>query len=418
LPAEELNIGAPAPWKDPGGQEEVPVAAGSEPTEPIPERETDTELSEPTDTVWPRRQPKPSEESPVRPQPRVNLTARTPPTHGWRGLLWKLGGSRLYSRFGWEWLVKLSLRDRYDIALNELWKLRKVQKTIAMVNSKGGAGKTALTVWLASFYAFAISRHVLVFDANENAGGNPANRLGIRGKSDNRSADEGTIELRDYLKKCESGEINDLQTLTDHVQWNRETGVSVISSERRASQRFSQESFMKGLRVAKRLSHAVFCDLGNDVYGTANFGSILMSDTLVFPANVNMADSLHEVSDTMEKYRQRGQESRYGEFDVHKKIDNAIIVILGAKQKERAVYAKRYNYPIEQVFVVPFNRYMANNTNQVHLTRVPLSIRVIMLEILVAISKAGSGQASLRQYQQTDSPTSWHTPAATQKESS
>jgi len=262
------------------------------------------------------------------------------------------------------------------------------------------------------------SRHVLVFDANENAGGNPANRLGIRGKSDNRSADEGTIELRDYLKKCESGEINDLQTLTDHVQWNRETGVSVISSERRASQRFSQESFMKGLRVAKRLSHAVFCDLGNDVYGTANFGSILMSDTLVFPANVNMADSLHEVSDTMEKYRQRGQESRYGEFDVHKKIDNAIIVILGAKQKERAVYAKRYNYPIEQVFVVPFNRYMANNTNQVHLTRVPLSIRVIMLEILVAISKAGSGQASLRQYQQTDSPTSWHTPAATQKESS
>jgi cellulose biosynthesis protein BcsQ len=288
----------------------------------------------------------------------------------------------------------LSLRDRYDNALEELWKHRKTQKTIAMVNSKGGAGKTALTVWLASFYAFAISRHVLVLDANENAGGNPANRLGIHGKSDDRSAGDGTIELRDYLKKCESGEINDLQTLTNHVEWNRETGVSVISSERRASQRFSQESFMKGLRMAKRLSHAVFCDLGNDVYGIANFGSIRLADALVFPANVNMADSLAEVADTMEKYRQRGQESRTTEFDIQEKINNAVIVILGAKPKERAVYAKRYGYPIEQVFVVPFNRYMANNTNQVHLTRVSLHIRVILLEILVAIVKTGNSSAT------------------------
>ncbi|MGH7484373.1 MAG: hypothetical protein ACREMY_02065, partial [bacterium] len=217
--------------------------------------------------------------------------------------------------------------------------------------------------------------------------------LGIHGKSDERSAGQGTIELRDYLKQCESGEIHDLQSLTDHVEWNRETGVSVISSERRASQRFSQETFMMGLRMAKRLSHAVFCDLGNDVYGTANFGSILLADALVFPANVNMADSLAEVSDTMEKYRQRGQESRRTEFEIRKKIDDAVIVILGAKAKERAVYAKRYGYPVEQVFVVPFNRYMADNTNQVHLTRVPLGIRVVLLEILNAIIKAGNGRA-------------------------
>lgn len=336
--------------------------------------------------------------------------------------MWKLGGAWLYSRFGWEWLAKLSLRDRYDNALDELWKNKKVQMTIAMVNSKGGAGKTALTVWLASFYAFAISRHVLVLDANENAGGNPARRLGIHGKSDERSAGQGTIELRDYLKRCESGEIDDLQSLTDHVEWNRETGVSVISSERRASQRFSQETFMKGLRMAKRLSHAVFCDLGNDVYGTANFGSILLADALVFPANVNMADSLAEVADTMEKYRQRGQESRNAEFEIDKKLDDAVIVILGAKPKERAAYAKRYGYPVGQVFVVPFNRYMANNTNQVHLTRVPMGIRVIMLEILVAIIKAGNGPAANEgacgSTSKSKAQPSWHSPASTQKESS
>jgi hypothetical protein len=192
----------------------------------------------------------------------------------------------------------------------------------------------------------------------------------------------GTIELREYLQLVEEGQLDDEERFNDVVQWDRDSGVSVIASEATSNQSFTAHSFMKGLRRAKQNSHSVFCDLGNGIMREANIGSVHMADTLVFPGNVNMADSLDDISNT---------KMRYADLGVPQKVQNGIVVIVGARLRDREKYAERFDNPVERTFVVPFNRYMKQG-KPVSIPKLPRRIRVILKEILVAIVKAERGQ--------------------------
>jgi hypothetical protein len=68
------------------------------------------------------------------------------------------------------------------------------------------------------------------------------------------------------------------------------------------------------------------------------------------------------------------------------KVKAGIIVIIG-KPRDRKAYADHYNFPVERVFVVPYNRYMKSGS-KVSLRKVPLAMRVVLSDILVAIVKA------------------------------
>lgn len=293
------------------------------------------------------------------------------PRHGPRSLFWRLIGSQLYDISGWQWLSKPSLHDREHQALDALWEQKRRQKIVTFLNSKGGSAKTAMCVWLAALLAEAIRQPPLAFDVNESPGGT-AKRLGIDRKA--------TITLRAYLRDCAEGRLQSLHELLTRVEWHRQTGVRVIASEATDDESFDIEMMKAGLRVLKTASHSVFCDCGNAIKAPGNWGAVAMSDTLVFTGNVNMADSLADINSTMHRYRSLGHGPQ---------VQRCIIVIVGAKLEQRATFAKSYGVPTDRVFVVPPNRYMAKG-EPVDLTKIPLQIRVILLEILVAIMTAES----------------------------
>ena len=312
-------------------------------------------------------------------KPRYEPSGPVPVT-GLLGLLWKWPNSRLYARFGWTWLLKRTNRERYNVGIAELWDKRKVQKIVAFVNRKGGSAKTACTVWLSIFMFWAIKRHIVAIDSNENSG-HTASRLNIHRKSEalKRGKGEiGTIELREFLQSVEHGLLASLSELTEVVDWDKDTGVTVVASDPSSNVKFTQVLFQNGLLALKRSAHHVFCDLGNGIPHPANVGSVNLADTLVFTGNVNMADSLPDITNTM---------TRYTDMGYPQKVANGIIVIVGAKVRQRKDYAVRYGYPAERVFVIPRNRYMKSG-KPARMSRVPLRIRAILVEILVAIINA------------------------------
>jgi MinD-like ATPase involved in chromosome partitioning or flagellar assembly len=295
------------------------------------------------------------------------------PSRGVRAFFWKLLGSQLFAIFGWHWLQTPSLKDREHQALNSLWDMRKTQKIIAFVNSKGGSAKTAVCVWLACLLAYAIKRPPLAIDVNESPG-HTASRLGI--------AREDTMRLREFLSACIAGRMGTFEEIVANTEWHRETGVPVIASEGVSIKSFTADQTMNAIKTAKRSNHSLFLDSGNVITAPGNWGAVAMADTLVFCGNVNMANSLEDISLTMERYTLLGHEQQ---------VSEGIIVIVGAKLKERAAYAERYKFPVERTFVVPHNSYMASPKGlPVRLSKVPLGIRVILLEILVAIMAAPS----------------------------
>ncbi|MBA3757313.1 ParA family protein [Candidatus Saccharibacteria bacterium] len=289
------------------------------------------------------------------------------PQYGVHGVIWKLGGAWLYSRFGWKWLIRLSLRDRFENAMESLWDLRKTQMVIATVNSKGGSGKTTATVWLSAFLAFVLKRQIVAFDVNESPG-HTAKRLGVDR--------EETIQLREFLSRRNS--LRHYDSFAKVVASHRQTGVSVIASEEASIESLHQEDFEEALYIAKRNAHSVFCDCGNVIDGPTNYGAVKKADVVVFTGIAGFDDSLDDISNTMKRYTDLG----YAE-----KVKSGIVVIFGAYNRNRGEFAARYGLPIGRVFVVPFNKYMARN-NPVLLDMIPRQVQVVLLEILVAIAKA------------------------------
>lgn len=300
---------------------------------------------------------------------KAHLATGLVPQRGLRGIFWKTFGANLYAIFGWSWLKAPSLRDREQQALDTLWGMRHVQKILAFANSKGSSGKTPITTWLACILAWAIKQPPLALDINENPN-HTADWLGIDPKS--------TLQLRAFLRACLTGAMETAAKLLSQCQWHRQTGTKVISAEAASLESFTPEQVIVGIKVAKMHNHSVFCDLGNGIIASGNWGAVAMADTLVLCHNVTTAFSEGDVSSTMRRYTELGHDQQ---------VKESIIVVLGAKPEEREKYAASNNHPSEQVFVIPFNKYMAKG-NPVDIFAVPRKIRVIMLEILVAIMAA------------------------------
>ncbi len=77
----------------------------------------------------------------------------------------------------------------------------------------------------------------------------------------------------------------------------------------------------------------------------------------------------------------------YAGLGMPEKVKRGIVVVLGARSNMRKRYAEHYGMPVERVFIVPKNRYMQRG-NVVRKNRLPLGVRVVIYEILVAMLKA------------------------------
>ena len=286
-----------------------------------------------------------------------------------------------YLRYAIEWSVRPGLRRRNRAALDAIWRLRRTKKIYAFLNSKGASGKTAGSTTTGLLFADAINRDCVVVDMNDSPGGT-ARRLGIKRRD--------TLQLQEYLRRYRGGEFPSTQSIADELEWPRESGLFVISSEAVARTTVPKYQAKIGLEKLAEGFHSVFCDLGNGIKSPGNLGAVEVADTLVFMGNVNSADSVvdfrredptdegDDLKNTMEAYSGLG---------MPEKVKAGVIVVLGARPSMRKRYADHYKMPVERVFIIPNNRYMKRG-NVVRKNRLPLGVRVVIYEILVAMMKA------------------------------
>jgi hypothetical protein len=284
-------------------------------------------------------------------------------------------------RYALEWLVRWDLRRRHRLARDELWARRRTKKIYAFLNSKGASGKTAGSTTTGLLFADAIKRDCVVADMNDSPGGT-ARRLGIKRRS--------TLQLQEYLRRYRGGEFPSAQSIADNLEWPRESGLFVISSEAVARTTVPKYQVKLGLEKLAEGFHSVFCDLGNGIKSAGNLGAVEMADTLVFMGNVNSADSVFDFrreDPTDEGDDLKNTMDAYAGLGMPEKVAQGIIVILGARPGYRKRYAEHYNFPLERVFIVPKNRYMKRG-HALRKNRLPLGVRVVIYEILVAMLRA------------------------------
>jgi hypothetical protein len=284
-------------------------------------------------------------------------------------------------RYAVEWLLRPGLRHRQRAALDELWARRRTKKIYAFLNSKGASGKTAGSTTTGLLFADAIKRDCVVADMNDSPGGT-ARRLGIKRRS--------TLQLQEYLRRYRGGEFPSAQSIADNLEWPRESGLFVISSEAVARTTVPKYQVKLGLEKLAEGFHSVFCDLGNGIKSPGNLGAVEMADTLVFMGNVNSADSVVDFrrdDPTDEGDDLRNTMDAYAGLGMPEKVAQGIIVILGARPGTRKRYAEHYGFPPERVFIVPNNRYMKRG-HALRKNRLPLGVRVVIYEILVAMLRA------------------------------
>jgi hypothetical protein len=344
-----------------GVQSERLVTAIFERAEPA--RENDVVSAEPTPP--PARSPKWVDE----------------PDEPRRGGLDTLIGVASHIRYALEWLLRPRLRRRNRAAIAELWRLRRTKKIYAFLNSKGASGKTAGSTTTGLLFADAINRDCVVADMNDSPGGT-ARRLGIKRRD--------TLQLQEYLHRYRGGEFPSAQSIADRLEWARESGLFVISSEAVAKTTVPKYQVKLGLEKLAEGFHSVFCDLGNGIKSAGNLGAVEMADTLIFMGNVNSADSVVDFrreDPTDEGDDLRNTMDAYAGLGMPEKVRRGIIVVLGARPGYRNRYAEHYGFPPERVFVIPNNRYMKRG-NMLRKNRLPLGVRVVIYEILVAMLKA------------------------------
>jgi hypothetical protein len=348
--ARRIPVGDPTPWKG----DEVHGGAGAEvrALQPGTDSPPPTRKSKRVKT----RQPY----VPPGPVPRLGL----------RGLIWRLAAARLYARFGWPWLARLSARERLRNALDDLWDLRKVRKIIVFCNSSGGSGKTTGATWFAAAAAYAFKGNVAVVDANENAG-HTADRLRV----------SPTLTLRKLVdhRHC----FRSLGRLMQETDRHRQTGAFVIASEPTGSG-IDQAGYQEALGILADNFQLVVCDCGNGLESPTNLGSVHLADELVFTGNVFKSESLDDIISTMTRYAVVGIGGEPGS----EAAKRSFAAIFGASKRQRLTFAKRFGMPPANVFVFPTNGYMADTDNPVRLDKLPLRMQVILFESLRALMAA------------------------------
>src|SRR3954452_7001002 len=125
-------------------------------------------------------------------------------------------------RYAIEWTFRWNLWKRQTRALEALWRMRTTKKIYAFLNSKGSSGKTAGSTTTGLLFADAIRRDCVAVDMNDSPGGT-ARRLGIRR--------DDTLNLRDYLRKYRGEERPTAESISRDLEWTRDAGLFVISSE-------------------------------------------------------------------------------------------------------------------------------------------------------------------------------------------
>lgn len=399
---EPSNKGGMSPES---AEDSAPATESDEVTELIP-----TKTKRKWKKAKPAKEPKP---------PRYSLTTKEP-TKGFKGIIWRSGGSRFYCRFGWKWLVTPTWRERLDNAFKRAWELRgNAPRIFVCANSGGGSGKTSWASWLTVMGGLMLGR-VGAIDVNENFGF-LASRLGIGAKAEEKEVFEevepeeptrkrwlgklldlvfrqsepdskpmqmlngvGTIRLREFVEHRE--EFRKFPMLLEHVDQHEESKAFVIASNKVLENQFDPKELEEAVEIYFSHQRALFADLGNGLLSTNNNVLIHMGHVLSFvctPGPAGKDETEETLLSTMQHYAKRGHAE---------KVRDSFVVIFGAGRKKRKEISEKTQIPLERVIAIPFNKYMKRTANPISIFALPHKIQAIIAEYIVAMLEAPSSR--------------------------
>jgi MinD-like ATPase involved in chromosome partitioning or flagellar assembly len=293
----------------------APIDTVPAPTAPAP----DSPGESPADTLRrriPTVQEEPETDAASQPSERASFitphTGNETATTGWRGLLASLGITMQPST------AEVERRQRERIVARQWAGCR----TIAVVNGKGGVGKTMTTGMLAAVYAREGGGNVLAWDNNDTRG-----TLGWR-------TEQGLYDttLRDLLPAAPSllapeAGVSDITRFVHHQTTDRYDVLRSNPELLATDQRIEQVEFDLLMQVAARYYRLVIFDSGNDESAERWLRMVDSSYQLVIPtlAAPEPAESAALLLDAL---RQRDERSAW-------LADNAIVVVTASEPARR-----------------------------------------------------------------------------------
>ena len=267
--------------------------------------------------------------------------AEEPAAQGWRGLLTR-AGLRLSPS-------EAERAERADIAaVSQHWP---GPRTIAIVNSKGGAGKTPSTVLLAAVFARYGGAGVLTWDNNQTRG-----TLGWR--TEQGPHDATLLELLPQVERLlsPSAQAADLARFVHHQTRDR---FDVLRSKPTAlahEQRVEPEDVDAIHAVASKYYRLVFIDSGNDESGPMWLRMIDRTDQLVV-ATTTRDDHAEAGALLLEALSDRDERSA-------RLAEQAVVVVTQADSKappaDVARVADCYRAIAREAVTVPFDPAMVD----------------------------------------------------------
>lgn len=318
---------------------EAPDADTFAPTEPDEPAAPEETLRRDIRSTEPTPQESIEEKGPAEAPSRTSFitphTGSETATTGWRGALASLGVTVKPSP------AEVSRRDREQVVSRQWAGCR----TIAVVNGKGGVGKTMTTAMLAAVYARFGGGNVLAWDNNDTRG-----TLGWR-------TEQGLYDttVRDLLPAAEgllgpTAGVSDISRFVHHQTTDRYDVLRSNPELLATDQRIEHSEFDLLMQVAARYYRLVIFDSGNDESAERWLRMVDSSYQLVIPA-LAAPEPAESASLLLDALRRRDERSAH-------LAENAVVVVTNPEPTRRLEVDRivdGFTGHVRQVATIPFD---------------------------------------------------------------
>jgi MinD-like ATPase involved in chromosome partitioning or flagellar assembly len=261
--------------------------------------------------------------------------------------------------------------ERYEISLKD--RVRRPIRTIfpvAVINLKGGVGKTVATEALGSTLAYVRKGDKVIAVDLDNDSGNLAERH-VR---------ETHLSIIDLVSDAAVGRYHDARA---HTSSDSYSGLEVLSQPdfAHSARTVDRGDFEKTMAILGDFYSVALLDCGTALKTELMEAVIEESQALIVVTSASI-DALHETDNTLEWLRYNGYQ---------KLLENLILVVNHTESGKPNVVVSRVveqfsrKVPLERIFITPFDRHI-HEGREINLKLLSKRSRRRYLEIAAAVS--------------------------------
>lgn len=264
------------------------------------------------------------------------VESRNPaPRSGWRRAVWRATGGRYTP-------TPAADEARARMLLDAARRPFVGARTIAVVSTKGGVGKTTTALNLGHTFATTRGDRVVALDANPDAGS-----LGYRVQ---RETEATAADLLAYPDEITS--YAQIRGFTSQAS----SRLEVIASpdDPRLTRRMGRSDYEQLLRLLARQYNLILADCGTGILDSATRGVVQSADQLVVVTGPSV-DAARAVTYLLAWLREHGMAD---------KVDSAVVVVNGVRPGKRPVdvgaVSEHFRRLVRDVVVVPWDEELSN----------------------------------------------------------